>query len=283
MDPENALTADAKSQIDFNLHMVPAALGLDVPDVATAAILNVSEVALVGYIAEIETTVRHTAQRLLEKHGLATALEKWPVPMGGTILAVGDSITTYRFGYARILAATLAVHRVDDAIRFANVGQSGYTSTHGLETTFTQNLDMNPDWVFIKFGVNDCKRFGGRAARTLVSLDEYRANMAGIVDAYQRFTDARIILLTPTPVVEQLANSLPDFVAMRMTWDNTDLAACAEFVRDLARLRNQLVVDLFAIFGPDPDPDYFLPDGLHPNRAGHEIIAERVLETVRDI
>ena len=114
-------------------------------------------------------------------------------------------------------------------------------------------------------------------ARPLVSMDEYRANMSLIIDAYRRYSEARLVLLTPTPVVEPITDANPDFAAMRLSWRNTNLAACAEIVRTLAYENDLICVDLMAVFGLDPEPAYILPDGLHPNPAGQQIIAEQVL------
>jgi lysophospholipase L1-like esterase len=233
--------------------------------------------ALAAYEAQIATAVDEMARQFLADPSLASVIDNWQIPTGGTVMAVGDSITTYRYSYARILAAMVLIRRAGDAFRFVNFGQSGYTSTHGLETTYTQNLAAQPHWVFIMFGVNDCKQFGGSNARTLVSIDEYRANMTEIVNAFLKFNHARPVLLTPTPVVTQITNSNPDFEAMRMTWDNKNLAACSDIIRDLAGQRQLPLIDLFETFGAYPDPAYFLADGLHPNPAGHKIIVQKVL------
>jgi lysophospholipase L1-like esterase len=37
------------------------------------------------------------------------------------------------------------------------------------------------------------------------------------------------------------------------------------------------LVDLVEVFGLEPDPAYYLPDGLHPNPAGQEIMFDAVL------
>ena len=271
------LTPETTFLIDFNLHRVPAALGLAVPDATAAVMLGISPQQFSSYVQDAETRVRRAALDLLAEAEVASVVDAWPVQAGAAVMAIGDSITTYRYGYARLLAAMLELRRPADAVRFLNMAESGYTSTHGLETTYTQFLAQQPDWVLIKFGVNDCKRFGGPQAKTLVSGDEYRANLAGIVDAFQRFTTARIILLTPTPVVEETVNTLPDFDGMRMTWSNQDLAARADAIRSLGQAHGLPVVDIFQIFGLHPAPDLFLPDGLHPNLAGHRMIARQVL------
>lgn len=268
--------------IDFNLHWVPAALGLNVNPAAVAAMLDISEAEFLAYATAAEAEVNRTAAILLGRPELMTAIDQFAIHQGGTVMMIGDSITTYRYSYARLLQAMLTLRRRNDNIQFANVAQSGYTSTHGLENTYTQFLIRQPDWVFIKFGVNDCKLFGGPGAKTLVSLEEYRANMAGMVGAFLNYTPARPVLLSPAPVVENVVNENPDFQTMRMTWRNTDVQARADVVRHLAHQHNLPFVDLMDIFGHKPDPTLYVADGLHPGPAGHQLILEAVLRAVSE-
>ena len=53
--------------------------------------------------------------------------------------------------------------------------------------------------------------------------------------------------------------------------------ACAQVVSDLGDGHGLPVVDLVETFGLNPDPAYYLPDGLHPNPDGHEVIVDAVL------
>jgi acyl-CoA thioesterase I len=273
----SGLPADAAFAIDFNLHQVPAALGLAVPPSAGAALVGISEAQFLAYAGEVQAEVEAVACELLDEPGLAAVASS--LRPGATIMTVGDSITTYRRGYAELLRAMLNRRYPEDGIRVLNVAQSGYTSTHARESTYTQWLAQGTDLVFVMYGANDCKRFGSPQARTLVSLREYTENLTAIVEAFQTDT-ARVMLLTPTPVVTDVTNRLPDFVAMRMTWDNADLAACAEAVRRIAGQHGAVCVDLFSAFGPQPDPALYLPDGLHPGPAGQRVILETILTSL---
>lgn len=276
---ENELSPETTWQIDFNLQWVPAALGLDVPPAATAAIFGVSETALLAYADTVDAEVEEMAQQFLARPEMQKALATWPLDPGDAVLFLGDSITTYAYSYARLLAAMIGLQRPRAQITFANVAQSGYTSTHGLENTYTQFLTHDPDWVFLKYGVNDCKQFGRTGAKTLVSRAEYEANVRAMVQAFRQYTTAGVVLLTPTPVVEDVVNENPDFKEMRMTWDNDNLRAFAEVVRHIGTHEGLPVVDLMALFGPDPDPDLYL-DGLHPAPAGHRLILQAVLDSL---
>jgi acyl-CoA thioesterase I len=263
--------------IDFNLHQVPAAIGLEVGSEAGAAILGMSKAAFEAHVAEVNAGVGTIAKRLLENPDLVRALENLDLVDTGTVMTVGDSITTYRWGYASILKAMLELHQPERQLRFLNVGQSGYTSTHGKELTFTQLLIQKPDLVTIKFGANDSKHFGAPTEPSLVSQAEYRENLNAMVQGFQRHTKAKIVLLSPTPVIESVVNSSLAYQSMQMTWDNADIRAFGAALKDIAHKRDLAFVDLYSIFGDTPNPNLYLEDGLHPSPAGHELILSTLL------
>ncbi|MCO6452798.1 MAG: hypothetical protein J5I90_18595 [Caldilineales bacterium] len=274
------LPADITFQIDFNVQTVAAAIGVPISDAAIAAVFGINEGDLSAYLAEVQKGVESVAVELLSDEELSTALRRWPTARGQKVMMVGDSITTYRRGYARLFEAMLALARPGDDIYVTNVAQSGFTSTHGLELTYTQLLAQKPDWVFIKYGGNDCKQFGGPDASTLVPIGYYEENLRRMVLAFRKHADASVILITPTPVVEDVVNTLPDFLPMHMTWDNRNLAAYAEVVRRLGRELDTPVADFYSLFGAKPSSAYFLEDGLHPNPKGHRLMVQRLVKSI---
>jgi lysophospholipase L1-like esterase len=276
------LSSDIAFQIDFNLHQVPSAQGINIPPEAAAAMLNITPAQFTAYVDQAFAECTRVAQSLLERPGTVEAIRKLKRPGKGsvsTVMTVGDSITTYRYGYAEILRALLGLVAPEKPLQFYNHGRSGYTSTHGLEHTYTQYLAQNPDWVFLKYGANDTKRFGGSSGKLLVSLPEYTANMARIVDAFLKI-GSKVVVLTPTPIVEQTVNSSPDFQAWEMTWDNADLQACADALKTITSQHGIPLIDLVSLFTRTPDPALYVPDGLHPGPAGHRLIIEKVLDTI---
>jgi hypothetical protein len=56
----------------------------------------------------------------------------------------------------------LALVEPEQPVEFYNHGYSGYTSTYGMQHTFTIYLNHKPDWVFLKYSANNTKRFGGQ-------------------------------------------------------------------------------------------------------------------------
>lgn len=280
---ETLLSAETARNIEFNLHQVPAAMGLAIPDAAGAAILGIGEAEFVAYTAAIRAEVEATAAQLLTQSWASDGVDalRALLPNQGTVMTVGDSITTYRRGYAELLRAMLAQRYPGDGIRLLNVAQSGYTTTHARESVYTQWILQQPDVVFVMYGVNDCKHFGEPEARTLVAPDEYRENLDAIIDAFRSYTAAHVLLMTPTPIVEQAVNSYPDFAAARMTWYNSDIRARARATQSLARKYDLECVDLWSALGAEPDPALYLPDGLHPGSAGEQLILKQLLATLQ--
>jgi lysophospholipase L1-like esterase len=268
------LSAETQFLIDFNVHDVAAALGLPIPPEAAALMYGISLDELNTYQAEVDAALAVTAAQMAAQPETRHFIEKFTA--GQTVLCIGDSITTYRYSYAHLLRHLLQGR----GVQVINRGYSGYTSTHGLELTYTQFLAHQPDWVFIKYGVNDCKRFGGRSERTLVSLDEYANNLRNIIGAFQQHTTARMVVLTPTLVAEEVVNSNPDIMAMRLTWDNDDLVTRGEAALAVAQETDVMGVDLRGVLGSPPEATLLCPDGLHPNANGQRIIMGKVLNTL---
>ena len=276
------ISTETVFQIDFNFQQVPSALGVNVPPEAAAAMLNITVEQFTGYIEQAFAECTRVAQELMSKPGTLGAIRKLKKARKGefsTIMTVGDSITTYRYGYAEILRALVGLVDPDKEASFFNHGRSGYTSTHGLEHTFTLYLAQQPDWVFLKYGANDTKRFGGDKSKLLVSLEEYTANFALMVEAYVKI-GAHVVLITPTPVIESIVNTSLEYQAMQMTWDNADIQACATALKKIAKKQGVPLVDLVSLFTTKPHPGLYCPDGLHPGPAGHLQMIQEVLKAI---
>lgn len=263
--------------IDFNSHLVPSALGLPVTPAAAAAMYGLSLAQYQAYLESVRAEVVNRAEVLLERPLWPEDVDHLPIPRGGTVLAIGDSLTTYRHGYVELLRALLALRRPNDDIRVLNGGYSGYTSAQGLAATYSYFLAHQPHLCFVAYGGNDCKRFGGPQNKTLVSLEEYQANLEAIVEAFLAQTKARLVLLTPAPVIERIVNPSPEYAPRQMTWSNEDVEHFAQAARDLGQRHSLPVVDLVAAFGANPDPWLYLRDGLHPNQEGQQVILELAL------
>lgn len=262
------LDAAIQFAIDFNLHDIAVAANLPIPANAAALMYGVSAQDIAEYQAQIDAQLAQTAAALASAPGAQAFLSRFQP--GETVLFLGDSITTYRYSYARVLAILLA-HRSVTAI---NRAYSGYTSSHGLELVYISALGHRPQHVFISYGVNDCKRFGGPTHKMLVTEAEYAENMRGIISAFQG-QGARVTVLSPTLVLEDVISADEGIQAMGITWLNTDLHARGDVAQRVAHDTGAHFIDMRET--PALQANLFCADGLHPNALGEQKMLEHML------
>ena len=179
---------------------------------------------------------------------------------GPLVVAFGDSLFAgYGLepsqGFAPALERALAAQGVK--ARVVNAGVSGDTTAAGLARLgFTlDGLPRKPDLVIVGLGANDMLR-GLSPAQT-------RANLRAMVDELNR-RGVRVALTT--------------------------MMAAPNLGEDYARAFNPIYADLarsggaslypFFLDGVAGQPDKLLPDGMHPNAQGVEIIAKKIAPAV---
>jgi acyl-CoA thioesterase-1 len=169
------------------------------------------------------------------------------------LVALGDSLTA-GFGvpaesaWPALLDGRL--RREGYSYRVVNAGVSGDTSAGGLRRV-DWTLRARPAVVIVALGANDGLR-GQPPAET-------RANLTGIVDRFKA-AGTRVLLA---------GMRLPPNYGPERTRE------FAAIFPDVARRAGVPLVP-FLLDGVAADPALNLPDGIHPNAAGHRIIAERI-------
>ena len=170
-----------------------------------------------------------------------------------TILAFGNSLTA-GFGLApdRSFAALLDRELREKGLqaRVINGGVSGDTTFEGLRR-LDGLLRHEPDLVLVELGANDLLMG--------LPVETVRANLERILDTCLE-TGADVILA-----------GIRSLEGMDGDYSERFHAAYSE----LASSRNIPLVSDF-LPGIPGDPEYTLPDGLHPNEAG----VERIVRTV---
>ena len=179
-----------------------------------------------------------------------------------TILMLGDSLTD---GY--ILSRNQAYPAiVQEKIRAAglrynviNAGVSGDTTGGGLRR-LPRYLDKPVDVLVLALGINDA--FRG------VPVNEIRSNLQAIIDRVRaRNPDAAIVIA---------GMQLPEFGS------DGYVRSFGQMFNELAE-KNRAALLPYLLEGVGGDPSLNLPDRIHPNAAGQQILAEnvwRVLEPV---
>jgi lysophospholipase L1-like esterase len=207
------------------------------------------------------------------------------------IVALGDSTTeagwegNAKSVYPERLEAMLEARGIE--IEMINAGISNTTSRQAVERLDSDVRRFDPDYVIIQFGINDSwiDASQGRTEPRL-TLDEYADHLKHIV-ATLRADGAKPILMTPNPMrwSELYGDELKD-PALGFDFDdprgiNRLLDVYAQRVRDVAQQLNVPLVDVSKRFEAydrvqgQSISDILLPnDDIHPNDAGHALIAE---------
>jgi acyl-CoA thioesterase-1 len=172
-----------------------------------------------------------------------------------TVLVLGDSLSA-GYGLARAdayparLSAKAAA--LGQPLHILNAGVSGDTSAGGLRR-LPRLLERPIDVLIVELGINDI--FRG------VPITEIEANLQKIIDLTRaRYPQVRVIVAGMQLPQTSVDDSLTGFGLM---------------YHDLAR-RNSAELVPFLLEGVAGNPAFNLPDLIHPNARGQEILATNV-------
>lgn len=145
-----------------------------------------------------------------------------------------------------------------------NPGVSGGTAEQGLERLSRDVLSCEPDLVIVMFSLNDMVRAESPEAFEADLLEIVRrCNAAG----------AKVLLCTPNSILETPERPI------------AKLESYVENIRHLGEKHHLPVADCYAAFEAVRKEDEFawwmlLSDEIHPNMAGHKLIAETLIKTI---
>jgi lysophospholipase L1-like esterase len=215
----------------------------------------------------------------------ASALPARPL----TIVAFGDSTTaprsTIKQVYANRLPGLLKARGIEAKVINAGVGGSHtgrladnalHKRKHALDRFDEAVRDRKPDVVIIQFGINDSwVDKGGKEGKSRIPLPAYRANLTYMVRTLKS-DGARVLLMTPNAI----GNG-----AERWRYDR--LAGYAGAVREIAKAEGVELVDVWKAFGvyatgKGKRLEDLLLDRVHPNDAGHALVAGLLVKALAD-
>lgn len=198
---------------------------------------------------------------------------------GQRILFIGDSITDagrlqspeWGTGYVHIARALLLSRHAELGLEVLNRGVGGNTVRDLKERWERDALDLRPDWLSVKIGINDVWRAVAGRVSEAVPLDEYRETYDELL-ARAREVGARLILMEPY-VIE------PDHSDHFRRLIDTYIPV----VHALAERHRALLVRTQEAFdhGLKAQPKgYWADDRVHPGAPGHALIARAWLGEV---
>lgn len=205
-------------------------------------------------------------------------------PSGSRIVFFGDSVTDCErdrassgdaglgLGYVRNCHALLHARFPAANLTVLNRGVSG-DRIYDLESRLDRDvLSERPDVVSILIGINDTwQRYG--AHRRVSSIEDFLACYRRVLGRLKAGTGAQLVVCEPflLPVPED-----------RRIW-REDLDPRIQAVRHAAEEFGAVLVPLdgcFAEAAAVREPDFWLPDGVHPSAAGHGVITSAWMAAV---
>lgn len=180
---------------------------------------------------------------------------------GQTILILGDSLTE-GYGVAREQAYPALVEKKlresgKSKAKVINAGVSGSTSASAISRLKWQ-MKQKPDWVLIALGAND-------GLRGLKDSD-LEKNLGGAI-AYVESQNVKVAIL-----------------GMMMPPNySSDYAQKFREVFPAVAKKYKVPLMPFLLKGVAGDSGLNLPDGVHPNEKGHQIMAENVFVFIKGL
>ena len=144
-------------------------------------------------------------------------------------------------------------------------------------------MDKEADINVVFGGTNDyghgdapMGRFEDRDPHTFYGACHYL-----FINLQKKYPGKPIVIMTPTHRLNECSRySERDFI-------RGSLREYVNIIREVAEYYGLPVLDLYAMGGMQPEVDVvremFMPDGLHPNDAGHVIIAAKLEKFLRDL
>lgn len=212
------------------------------------------------------------------------------------VVMFGDSTTAFRPGavekvYSERIQDSLTKN--GEAIRVLNRGVGGDTTARAKKRFDKDVLAENPAVVVMQFGINDAavdvwKDPPNTGPR--VSRDEYRSNLRAMIEEAHE-AGADVILMTPNPLrwqekMRQRYGKPPYDPDDPEGFEKPFFRGHVEAMRSLAEAMDIPLVDIHALYleretRTGSPPDELLLDGVHPNDAGHALVAEALLPELR--
>ena len=193
-------------------------------------------------------TLLNESEEIMENQPLKTIRPKKIVFFGNSLTAAFG--LDPQDGFTAIIERKLL--EKDAFFRIINAGISGDTAEEG-NARVGWVLQQRIDYFVLELGLNDI--FQG------ASIEEIYQDLSSIIKKVQTAAPDTKILLTEL--------SLPD------DFDNSTSLTFTAMYQKLAKELNVVLIDGF-LKGVMDVPELNLPDGLHPNAKGQQIIAENV-------
>lgn len=234
-----------------------------------AEMMSLSVAKASAIMDSLSSEANANVAELLSDVNVIEALPLLPFQHDARIVAVGDSITADRLGWAEMMSL-LAEEIPKPRFTVLNMGAGGQTSSDVI-SQMDVYADWQPDWVILMIGTNDFRFHTEQMDATMLSRSETTRNLLLIRRLIEKHLGARLVVVTPPPV------ATPGVVdgsgARAVGWGEGEDESLAEFIRSEFASH----IDVHSVLSDGTADDLFEEDGIHPNARGQKLILRTIL------
>ena len=183
------------------------------------------------------------------------------------IACIGNSITSGFYLETRETYPTILIQRLGPTYSVVNYGYPGATVLKKTNNSYWDNVLHGtsvwsyPDVVVVLLGTNDTYE-----RNWYLYGEKFRNHYTEFVYSYINGTNPQVILCLPPPIFNDVYR------------DSILKNVINPIIRDVASKTQSGLIDLYSLMN---DQSLFLPDGIHPNKFGMEVISDAVYHLVR--
>ncbi len=202
------------------------------------------------------------------------------------ILFIGDSITdcgrrdeTYQplgWGYVNFIVNLIDATLPELELTYFNRGIGGNTILD-LKSRWNEDcINLAPDWVSILIGINDAHKYK-RDNQTELDPENYYKEYKNLLQQVIDKTTAKIILWEPFFFITPNTGYPPVEEIIGKYIEKVNIIAEELSERIVGTIHTQ---ELFTEASKKRWIDFWIPEGVHPSKAGHMLMAKAFLEFI---
>lgn len=212
---------------------------------------------------------------------------------GETILFTGDSITDcgrreaawgpHGTGYVGLFADLLLIREPEKSVTIVNTGIGGHTVADLRDRWIDDVLSYRPDWLSVKIGINDCNQ---HLSAPDTRVEQGPGPYAEIYERLLELTmaelpDLKLLLIDPFYCSLDLHGRVDGSYRARVHDALPAYIATVDRLGEKYGARRVKTHDIFHEHFKHQHPEVYFPhESVHPNRAGHMLIAEAVYDAL---
>ncbi len=260
---------EIRFQLKFNAHkMMPIPVEDD--DIARiAAIFDCPRKLLDRINGEFRGNVLALSQKLGKTHARKIAAIR---KRGRKVICIGDSITSDRESYQKILAAAF---RKDANVAFIDAAVSGDTTKDLRDRLYNTILCHQFDTATIFIGTNDARMFDNGSFLPLTGLSDYEMNLKYLIRCLSERTNAIYLITLPYADNRMLERSFGD---RKFFYTRGHIDCMNALIRKIAAETGCGVID--CAVGLKERRNSLEADGLHLNTTAQLELAGMVLKAI---